>query len=147
MLYIYIYIVIWHKDFLLKISMYCNRSIRLVGCGERNSSAQHFVIKALTCGNLVTSLSRLSQVPQDVVRVHIHQPADQPQDRPWRPTKQKLLQHDILLTMSQSGNLCFWWTTLIFFFSWSGMSRSIPLSYLCDGKRFPPDSNLYANLS
>lgn len=37
------------------------------------------MIKAFTCGNLVTSFSRLSQVPQDVVRVHIHQPTDQPQ--------------------------------------------------------------------
>lgn len=63
--------------------------------------------KALTCGNLVTSLSGLSQVPQDVVRVHIHQPTDQPQHRPWRRTNQKLLQHNILLTKRQSANLGF----------------------------------------
>lgn len=64
------------------------------------------MIKALTCGNLVTSLSRLSQVPQDVVRVHIHQPADQPQDRPWR-TKQKLLQHNILTDHEPVSQLVF----------------------------------------
>ena len=54
--------------------------------------------QGLTCGNLVTGLSGFPQVPQDVVRVHVHQPAEQPQHRPWRQTNQKLLQHNILLT-------------------------------------------------
>lgn len=82
----------------------CNRRGGLTQCGERNDSSLRFMIKALTCGNLVTSLSGLPQVPQDVVRVHIHQPADKPQCRPWRRTNQKLPQHRIFIdqtTVSQ----------------------------------------------
>lgn len=66
-----------------------------------------------TCGNLVAWLSRLSQVPQDVVRVHIYQPTNEPQHRSWRQNQRKLLQ----LTKSLWAHLCWNKKRLICFFT------------------------------
>lgn len=61
-------------------------------------------IKAFTCGNLVTTLPGLSQVPQDVVWVHVHQPTNQPQHRAFEEKKKSNL---LQLTKGQSVILCF----------------------------------------